>query len=130
MNDPPVDDPKQYDALTRDEQEVLQEWIWLVVRPANRIAFATSYGMKHDFEAAGFYVTNGAFKGAMQRAGYAPVDPAEKNWRFRCRPFRKPSLCAGGPENGVTYGLWSLSPAQRGTFDALMVRVTGREQGG
>lgn len=40
-------------------------------------------------DGGGFYVTNGAFKGAMLAAGYKPVKRGEQNWQFRQRPTNK-----------------------------------------
>ena len=50
----------------------------------------TSYGIKHDFEREGFYLTNGQFKGAMLAAGYDPEKANELNWTFKIKPVQGP----------------------------------------
>lgn len=83
----PEDDPRDYEDLAAAEREALGAWISVVMKPVGRVGPSTSYTMKHDFETAGgFYVSNGAFKGAMLEAGYAPVKRGAQNWRFRQRP--------------------------------------------
>lgn len=78
-------------ALTAAEQETLLSWIREnFVAAKTPLKEHTSYTLKHEFERAtwpqaGFYVTNGHFKGAMLAAGIEPVDPNEENWRFRIR---------------------------------------------
>src|SRR5438094_10451458 len=46
-------------------------------------------GMQHALEEwpGGFYVTNGAFKGAMLAAGFRPEDERALNWHFFLRMF-------------------------------------------
>lgn len=83
-----ANDPAGFRQLGPAEQAALVGWIRDVLVPAKTIFRRTSYGMKHDFdrEPEGFYVTNGMFKGAMQAAGYQPVDADELNWCFRVKP--------------------------------------------
>jgi hypothetical protein len=83
-----ANDPAGFRQLTPAEQAALGGWIRDVLVPAKTIFRRTSYGMKHDFEREpqGFYLTNGMFKGAMQAAGYQPVDADELNWCFRVKP--------------------------------------------
>jgi hypothetical protein len=81
--------PSEYDELLDAEKAALQAWIQLAVEPADRADMCrNSYGMKHDFEAVGFYVTNGMFKGAMLAAGYQPTETTRNdiNWKFRAKP--------------------------------------------
>ncbi len=90
----PIDSPAEFALLTDLEQRALLIWISIAMRPAKTPDRRTSYGIKHDFDdwrdkRLGFYVTNGAFKGAMLAAGYAPVDPAAPNWIFRTRPAKR-----------------------------------------
>lgn len=80
-----LDLPSDYTTLSDLEQTALQAWIRLAIRPARRYHRSTSYGLKHHFEKVGFYITNGAFKGAMQAAGYAPRTPTARNWEFKIR---------------------------------------------
>lgn len=72
-------------------------WIGGALVPPQRVFHCTSYGIKHDFEQErdGFYVKNGAFKGAMLVAGLRPVDANELNWRFRVKPARTAAQAAG-----------------------------------
>jgi hypothetical protein len=115
-------DARWYDVLPPEEQAALQTWIRLAVAPASRSDGRTSYGIKHDFETVGFYVPNGAFKGAMLAAGYEPTpgSKAAKNWQFRIRPRsrafvrkRKNTMSEGigrRLDGGRSfYGLWHLT---------------------
>lgn len=84
---PPIelDMPERYESLSESEKEVLQHWITENLEPTDRMnKRSSSYGMKHFFEKSenGFYITNGAFKGAMLVAGYRVDDRDEKNWSF------------------------------------------------
>jgi hypothetical protein len=84
------DPPSEYQELLADTRAELYLWIWRNLTPTKvKVYPGTSYGLKHAFEDdAGFYISNGAFKGAMLEAGYEPVDPRERNWRFRCTKAR------------------------------------------
>jgi hypothetical protein len=86
-----ANDPAEFQQLEPGEQAALLDWIRSVLVPAKAVFRRNSYGMKHDFEREpdGFYVRNGAFKGAMLAAGFPPVDERELNWDFRVRPARK-----------------------------------------
>jgi hypothetical protein len=83
-----ANDPAGFNKLEPEEQAALVDWIRAVLVPAKTIFRRNSYGMKHDFdrEPDGFYVKNGAFKGAMLAAGFQAVDEGELNWRFRVKP--------------------------------------------
>ena len=70
-----INDSKQFFSLEPSEREYLLNWITLnlqQIKSENRRH--TSYGLKHlfedDKEQDGFYVNNGAFKGAMLEAGF------------------------------------------------------------
>ncbi|MBA2442601.1 MAG: hypothetical protein H0V53_09380 [Rubrobacter sp.] len=80
-----LDPPAEYAELSAAERTALLSWIAEYISPRKTPNKRTSYGIKHAFEAStgGFYVSNGAFKGAMLAAGYEPVCPEELNWRFR-----------------------------------------------
>jgi hypothetical protein len=80
--------PECLNDLCAEQQAVLLNWIRDVLVPAERVYRPNSYIMKHDFERerGGFYVTNGMFKGAMLKAGFAAVNPQEANWQFRVKP--------------------------------------------
>ena len=111
----PGDRPEAYEKLIPEEQDALLEWIRLAMKPAKTVAPTTSYGIKHDFEGAGFYITNGQFKGAMRASGHAPVDPEELNWEFRIRPTGKRSKS----RNGAIYHVEHLTPQEREDLEAL-----------
>lgn len=80
-----VDPPSEYYELPAEERIELLAWIWSSLKPLkSKIHRSSSYGLKHLLEEdTGLYVTNGQFKGAMRDAGYEPVEPGERNWRFR-----------------------------------------------
>ena len=111
----PEDRPEAYARMTAVEQATLLEWIRLAIKPAKTIAPTTSYGIKHDFEVPGFYITNGQLKGAMLTAGYVPVDPSELNWEFKIRPTGK----RGDSKNGAIYHVEHLTPQEREDLEAL-----------
>ena len=111
----PEDRPEAYERLAPAEQVPLLEWIRLAVKPAKTIGPGTSYGIKHDYEKVGFYITNGQFKGAMLAAGYAPVNPNELNWEFRIRPTGK----RRESKNGIVYHVEHLTPEERKDLDTL-----------
>jgi hypothetical protein len=77
----------EYDRLAPLERAALHGWIQAHIQPARGVCRLSSYGLKHLFQYApgGFYVHNAAFKQAMWRAGYAPLDAGAVNWRFRAR---------------------------------------------
>lgn len=97
----PINLPSAYAALSVEDQAALAAWIAAHIQPSRRRFKQTSYGLKHVFERSpsGFYVTNGAFKGAMQAAGYAAIDETVVNWSYRiaeattgCLTQRAPAL--------------------------------------
>lgn len=74
-----------FDRLTPEEQVALRYWIGASIMLASNYDGTTSYGMKHDFEREGFYITNGQFKGAMVLSGYTPKDFYVLNWTFKVK---------------------------------------------
>jgi hypothetical protein len=114
----PDDRPEAFERMTPAEQAALLKWIRLAIKPAKTVAPNTSYGIKHDFESVGFYISNGQLKGAMLTAGFAPVDSDELNWEFRIRPTGKRSK----RRNGAIYHVDHLTPEEREELEAL-VRV-------
>jgi hypothetical protein len=114
----PEDRPEAYEKLAPAEQTALLEWIRLAIKPAKTIAPNTSYGIKHDFESVGFYISNGQLKGAMLTAGYVPGDPDELNWEFKIRPTGKRREST----NDAVYHVDHLTPEEREDLEAL-VRV-------
>jgi hypothetical protein len=81
-----LDLPEAYEALSPLEKEVMAAWIALAMEQATKYSPRTSYGIKHDFEMEGFYITNGQLKGAMLAAGYQPENAKELNWTFPVKP--------------------------------------------
>lgn len=81
-----LDQPEEFDRLKATEKRALLQWIGECFEKSPTAASAHSYGMKHWFQhERRIYVTNGAYKGAMLAAGFAPVDCSELNWQFYCR---------------------------------------------
>lgn len=93
----PLDLPEAYNDLGQVEKEALAYWINHAMCNAARYSQRTSYGIKHDFEREGFYITNGQFKGAMLAAGYQPEDASELNWMFKVKPCKDASLPLDDP---------------------------------
>lgn len=79
-NNSGLDNPREFYKLDKETQDALLYWIStnLTERKGynHRI---TSYRLKHLLP---FYVTNGAFKGAMLQAGYKVLDKNKLNWNF------------------------------------------------
>ena len=68
-----VNDPIEYDELEPCHKLTVVKWIKETFEPRVTInKYHTSYEMKHIFERSpdGFYLTNGAFKGAMLKCGF------------------------------------------------------------
>jgi len=79
-----VNDVKQFDLLTKEEQAQLVEWCRNLEQSKAINRHHTSYSLKHLFQyGGGWYCTNGAFKQAMLLAGFE-YKPCESgiNWRF------------------------------------------------
>ena len=76
--------PEAFDYLTPGEQQHLTNWIKANFEPIKTFNDRhTSYGLKHIFERkGGFYIGNGAFKGAMLDCCYKVKDKAALNWVF------------------------------------------------
>lgn len=99
-----LDPPTMFDDLLPTEQQALRLWVRLALEPTKNIGrrFNYSYGLKHDAEnALGWYVSNGALKGAVLAEGYrwqecegTPRNP-NPNWVFNSRR-RCPHRMVGG----------------------------------
>ena len=79
-----VNDPIEYDNLERWQKLIVTTWIKENFVPRITInKYHTSYEGKHIFERSpdGFYLTNGAFKGAMLAAGFTKHSEGI-NWCF------------------------------------------------
>lgn len=79
------DDPSNFMELTHEEQNTLLSWILDSLVPARSVNYRhNSYETKHDFSnsSLGFYISNGAFKGAMLIAGFTTDNTKQRNWSF------------------------------------------------
>ncbi|RKD26710.1 hypothetical protein BEP19_16020 [Ammoniphilus oxalaticus] len=76
--------PKAFEYLTPGERRRLTEWVKANLTPIQSFNVRhTSYGLKHIFEKnGGFYIGNGAFKGAMIECGFKVQDKTALNWVF------------------------------------------------
>ena len=82
-NELPVNQPEEFKKLSQREQAILTAWIRTRLTPRKTINHKhSSYGLKHFFEEDNFYVTNGAFKGAMLQCGFLPEFAQDTNWNF------------------------------------------------
>lgn len=78
------DHPSDYETLSEPEKAALRHWIrGAIVYSPRYDTKHTSYGIKHDFEYEGFYITNGQFKGAMLIEGHKLKNAHDLNWIFR-----------------------------------------------
>lgn len=85
VNDHPANSIDRFDELTPSEQDVLLDWIECNLYKINSFnMMRTSYGLKHIFERSenGFYIKNGAFKGAMLKLGFKVKNKIDINWEF------------------------------------------------
>ena len=88
------DMPKDYLKLSHEDQMILCKWIREnLTRRKTPNNSHSSYGLKRLFEKSdvGFYVTNGALKGAMEECGYTAHNTKEKNWIY-CISNKSPAL--------------------------------------
>ena len=119
------DNPGNYGTeLDNEQRSALQDWIARNIEPARREnRYQTSYGLKHLFEksAHGFYLTNGAFKGAMLAADYQPVNLHNQNWTFRIKECAKKPWAEVCP---TSLGSPKMQPSER-----ICVRQTTLKQG-
>ena len=82
-NELPVNQTEDFKTLSKKEQAILMGWIRTRLTPRKSYNRKhSSYGLKHLFEEDNFYVTNGAFKGAMFASGYVPEFAQDTNWVF------------------------------------------------
>lgn len=79
-----TDSPLAFLDLSKTKQLILLEWCESLDKIESINSRHTSYGMKHIFgrDEYGFYVYNGAFKGAMLVAGFSVDDVKDLNWQF------------------------------------------------
>lgn len=76
------DSPNAFWELTDEQQSALVEWCQQLGKRKTIYHGRTSYGLKHLFERNGFYVYNGAFKGAMLLAGFRVAGLEYADWWF------------------------------------------------
>jgi len=96
-----INQPDEYKKLTDYEKNVLEQWINNNLVPYKIKNFnystPTSYGLKHIFHSnGGFYLSNGAFKGAMIACGFDPknnhcTNPTYKIGKSYLKPLMKNS---------------------------------------
>lgn len=80
-------DPEEFYKLDKYTQQKLLDWIDSNLTERKYFNHKiTSYGLKHMLP---FYVTNGAFKGAMLEAGFKVLDKTEMNWNFNVQVIKK-----------------------------------------
>lgn len=83
----PANHPNIYNELPLKIKKELDTWIQEnFVKSKTVYRTRTSYGLKHDFQRdTGIYIYNGAFKGAMKKAGFEAADEAQLNWHFKMK---------------------------------------------
>ena len=81
-----IDSPEEFNKLSESEKHSLLNWCSEIPMIKSINYNRSSYGIKHMFERSknGFYITNGAFKGAMTECNFdcKPVSSTSNNWRF------------------------------------------------
>lgn len=82
-----INQPEEFKKLSEEEQIAVCDWIHKnLVKIKSVNSRHSSYGLKHFFENdkanGGFYVTNGAFKGAMRECGFTEFDVHLVNWYY------------------------------------------------
>lgn len=81
-----INDISEFDKLYPEQQIQLVTWCEKsLIQIKNITNCRSSYGLKHDFEYStdGFYISNGAFKGAMIKAGFKYKEYiGSPNWHF------------------------------------------------
>lgn len=76
---------EEFEKLGTVQKLILVDWIKNHFEPIKSWNLKnSSYGMKGIFERSenGFYITNGAFKGAMLECGFNVKDKNALNWNF------------------------------------------------
>ncbi len=119
------DNPDAYDGLDDVAKAAVQAWIQHAAAPASaRSSSWSSSFLKQEFEAVGFPITNGAFKGAMLAAGYEPKKRSDApDWYFAVRPRALGSARMKRPpilRHGETFPLSHLTPDEHVAFDTVV----------
>jgi hypothetical protein len=91
-----ANEPNEFEKLSEEEKLTVASWIATYLDPIKSFNEKhRSYGMKHLFERSeeGFYISNGAFKGAMVDCGFKVKDKTALNWVFnvseKSKAFKK-----------------------------------------
>lgn len=86
MKEFPANSPDEFNKLSKEEQDILLNWCLKLDKTQSFNTKHSSYNLKGMFEKSnvGFYIYNGAFKGAMVKAGfsYKLVNSDSPNWYF------------------------------------------------
>lgn len=85
--------PERYGEMEHFARMALKLWVGEVIRPARTYSEASSYLIKHEFEAdiSGLghrlYISNGEMKGAIEAVhGLKPKDSTAVNWSYPIKP--------------------------------------------
>ncbi len=98
--------PSDFETLSHAEQNALRYWIRHAICYSRAVNTSRdSYGLKHDFEAEGFYITNGQFKGAMLLEGFVPKNIHMLNWNFSVKPMVRRTWALSEKYGGKQYSL-------------------------
>ena len=88
-----INQPERYEELEHFARMALKLWVGEVIRPARTYSEASTYLIKHEFEADSsdlghrLYVSNGALKGAIEAVhGLKPKNPNAVNWSYPIKP--------------------------------------------
>ncbi len=80
-----LNSPNEFDKLSLPEKQILIDWCSNLNQIKSINTKYSSYSLKHIFERSknGFYITNGAFKGAMLKCGFNYKSITDSpNWYF------------------------------------------------
>lgn len=78
-----IDESHLVSELLPNDREILMKWIKSKFKASKTPYNATSYGIKHHFEAdSHIYLTNNQMKDALCECGFKPVDAKTLNWSF------------------------------------------------
>jgi hypothetical protein len=79
------DPPSEFNRLSPREKSALLAWVDYALMSATGCRY-DSYTLKHRYEEeSGVYITNGAMKGVLKKAGYRAKDSKERSPRYSIR---------------------------------------------
>ena len=81
----PINLPSEFFKLSIEEQNAACEWIKKNLVPIKSPNYkCSSYRLKHlcEREMPNGYISNGAFKGAMEKCGFTAYKTSEVNWYY------------------------------------------------